>query len=240
MEKRYNVIYTGKIHPDATQSDVVDKVSSLFKISKEKAGLFVTSQKPRIIKKDIPLDIAKKYKNKLIRIGLKIDLKKISHKPSSQSISTNTIKSHKNDAKLKPSKLYSPRQIAFGTFFGGPLAATYFLKNNFDTLDKENYSKKTIIIGLTVSIVLIALMPFIPEGHPSVTINLTLLYLFPVMFVVKRHQLTKEEILESFEYSFQSNWKVLGMISVWLAVYFAVAVLFMFVLELAGITHVLD
>ena len=131
------------------------------------------------------------------------------------------------------SEIYSPIQIAAGTYLGGPLAAIYFLKGNFDTLGKDEYSNKTILIGSIFSIILIAVIPFIPENTPNSLIPF--LYLTPVMMVVKNYQLTKKEILESSEYSFQSSWKVFGMSLVWMLVFLVVAITYMFVLDSAGV-----
>lgn len=132
-------------------------------------------------------------------------------------------------------KMYSPRQIAIGTFFGGPLAAIYFLKGNFDTLGKDELSKKTMLIGSVVAIFLIAIMPFVPESTPNSVIPI--LYLIPVIMLVKSHQLTKVEISESTEFSFQSSWKVFGMSLVWMFVFLIVAVAFMFALDVTGVVN---
>ena len=90
------------------------------------------------------------------------------------------------------SKMYSPTQIAVGTYLGGPLAAIYYLKINFDTLGKEKLSQQTTVMGALITILLIAVMPFIPASTPNSLIPI--LYLIPVMMLVKDHQLTKEEI----------------------------------------------
>jgi hypothetical protein len=130
-------------------------------------------------------------------------------------------------------KIYTPNQVALGSYLGGPLAAIYFLKGNFDTLGKDALSKKTILIGTLISIVLLSLMPFIPESTPNSLIPL--LYLIPAIIVVKKFQLSKQEIFESPEFSFQSNWKVFGMSLAWLFAFLVVAMGFMFVLESVGI-----
>jgi hypothetical protein len=48
---------------------------------------------------------------------------------------------------MDKSKIYSPNQVGLGTFFGGPLAAVYFLKKNFDAVDNSATAEKTVIIG---------------------------------------------------------------------------------------------
>lgn len=133
----------------------------------------------------------------------------------------------------KLNKVYSPIQIGVGTYLGGPFAAIYFLKGNFDTLGKKELSKKTLQIGLAVSLLIIAITPFVPEGTPNILIPM--LYLIPVIMVVKNHQMTKEEIINSDDYEFQSSWKVFGMSIVWLLLFFAITILFILVLESAGV-----
>ncbi len=130
-------------------------------------------------------------------------------------------------------KMYSPNQISIGTYLGGPFAAIYFLKRNFDALNKEDLSKKTMQTGIFFSIIILAIMPFIPENTPNILIPM--LYLIPVMMVVEKHQMKKAEILESSEYDFQSNWKVFGMSIVWLFAFLVVAIILLTVLESAGV-----
>lgn len=63
-------------------------------------------------------------------------------------------------------RLYSPRQIAIGSLFGGPLAAVYVLKKNFDPLDNESGSKQTLIYGGLFLAVILLSAPFLPDNFP--------------------------------------------------------------------------
>ncbi len=74
MQKRYRVIYTGKLDPKANFEHAVERVSSSFNISKDKAVSFLSSDRPRVIKKNLSLDQAKKYRSALTGIGLNIKL----------------------------------------------------------------------------------------------------------------------------------------------------------------------
>ncbi len=136
------------------------------------------------------------------------------------------------------SKIYSPNQIAIGTFLGGPLAAIFFLKRNFDTLGKEELSKQTLKIGLVVSLIIIAILPYLPEATPSILIPM--LYLFPTIMVVKTFQISKDEIMNAEEYSFQSSWKVFGISLGWMLVFLVASILFMFLLESVGMLNLDD
>jgi len=130
-------------------------------------------------------------------------------------------------------KMYSPVQVGVGTFLGGPIAAIYFLKTNFDTLGKATLSKKTLQIGVMLTFVLILAMPFIPDSVPNNIIPI--MYLIPVIMTVKNHQLTKEQILNSDEYSFQSNWKVVGHMIGWMLLFFVISMAFIMALDTMGI-----
>ncbi len=136
------------------------------------------------------------------------------------------------------SKIYSPNQVALGTFLGGPLAAIFFLKHNFDTLGKEELAKQTLQIGIMASLVIIAVLPYLPEATPSMLIPM--LYLFPTIMVVKTFQITKDEIMSAEEYSFQSSWKVFGLSLAWMLAFLVAAVLFMFLLESVGMLNLDD
>ena len=87
-------------------------------------------------------------------------------------------------------KLYTPVQVGIGTYIGGPFAAMYFLKGNFDVLDKPELSKKVIAIGIAFSIVLFAALPFVPENVPNNVIPI--MYLVPVLLMMKKSSANKE------------------------------------------------
>jgi hypothetical protein len=130
------------------------------------------------------------------------------------------------------SKMYSPTQIGVGTFLGGPIAAIYFLKTNFDTLGKTALSKKTLQIGVMLTFALILALPFIPDSVPNNIIPI--MYLIPVIMIVKNYQLTKEQILNSDEYAFQSNWKVVGHMIGWMLLFFVISMAFFMALDSMG------
>lgn len=118
-------------------------------------------------------------------------------------------------------KLYSPTQVGLGAFFGGPFAAIYFLKGNFDALQEFEFSRRVAIIGAVACVVMLAVIPFLPDNVPN---NLfPLFYLIPTVLTVKKYHPTKKEIQASERYSFQSSWKVLGLSIMWTFVFFFVS-----------------
>ena len=74
MEKRYTLVYMCKLQPNVEMPDVVEKMSALFQISTDKTKKFLSSDKPLVIKRDLTREIAKKYEEKLIQIGLQVKL----------------------------------------------------------------------------------------------------------------------------------------------------------------------
>lgn len=117
---------------------------------------------------------------------------------------------------------YTPRQIQSATFFGGPLAAAYILKKSFESVNKKDLATKSFYICLLGSALLIALLPYLPEKTPSNVI--TLVYFLPVVFLIKKQYLTKEEIVASEEYQCESTWKVWGISLAGIVMFFASAI----------------
>ncbi|WP_221932910.1 hypothetical protein [Thalassotalea sp. PS06] len=106
-------------------------------------------------------------------------------------------------------KIYSPTQVAVGTFLGGPVGLMYFLMSNFGTLQKHDSKQKTLYAGIGLIVLLLLTMPFLPDDFPS--LPFTVAYVIIARYVADNQQMKKQEIVESDNYVFQSNWKVLGM-----------------------------
>ncbi|WP_166114244.1 hypothetical protein [Pseudoalteromonas sp. Z9A5] len=105
--------------------------------------------------------------------------------------------------------VYSPGQIIAATFIGGPLAAAYFLKKSFESINKNDLAKKTFYGYLILSAIIIVILPFLPDETPNMLIPIA--YLIPMIVILKEHYLTKTQISDSEEYAFESNWKVFGV-----------------------------
>ncbi|MDX1491700.1 MAG: hypothetical protein R3332_10455 [Pseudohongiellaceae bacterium] len=132
-------------------------------------------------------------------------------------------------------KLYSPNQILLGTLLGGAFAAIYFLTENFDVLGKDNLSKKVLTVGLTLTLGLLIALLFLPENTPSILIAIFIL--FPTLALTRKHSPTKQQIIDSEEYVFQSWWKTLGMTVAWFA---AFMVSFFILVILAGLSGIVE
>jgi len=67
-------------------------------------------------------------------------------------------------------KLYTPLQIWLGIYFGGPLAAIYFLINNFVSLNKIRSAQFTFFLGGAVSTLTYVYLLLISDLHPVLLI----------------------------------------------------------------------
>ncbi len=123
--------------------------------------------------------------------------------------------------------IYSPRQIQVATFLGGPFAAAYFLKTSFESINKQALASKSFILSLIGSVIIIGILPFLPEKMPNNVIPL--LYLIPVVVLLKKHYFTKEEILESEDYQIESSWKVFGISLVSVVLYGTIALSYLWI-----------
>ncbi|MBU2879465.1 MULTISPECIES: hypothetical protein [Aliiglaciecola] len=103
--------------------------------------------------------------------------------------------------------IFSPNQITLGAFIGGPLAAVYFLYQNFSALNQFDKAQQTLRWGLSLCLVFICLLPIIPENFPNTVIPIV--YCIVARQIAEKHQCSKQQIIESDLFRFQSNWRVL-------------------------------
>ena len=131
---------------------------------------------------------------------------------------------------LDRTKLYSPNQVAAAAFFGGPIAAIYVLWQNFRTMGNDHAARQTIWIGAGLFILLLAVLPFLPESFPNSALPAG--YTVAAFTIAHTYQMSKAAISGSEQYAFQSNWKVAG-----LAVMFLVATAAVIFIELLALDH---
>lgn len=107
---------------------------------------------------------------------------------------------------MKENRVFSPNQVLLGTFFGGILAAIYFIMQNYEVLQKAKEAKNTLVYGLLATFVLIVITFFLPDniGATPITIGIAV----GAHQIVSSYQFTKQNILTSQEITFHSNWRV--------------------------------
>jgi len=106
-------------------------------------------------------------------------------------------------------RLYSPQQAAGGAFLGGPVGVIYFIWANFRALGNEAAARSTLGYGLLGLVVVLILVVILPEGIPNVPF--TIAYVVIAQQVVTKLQVSKQQIIDTPEYDFHSNWRVLGL-----------------------------
>lgn len=130
-------------------------------------------------------------------------------------------------------KIYSPNQILFGSFWGGPVAVVYFLRNNYISLNNDEYAKKTLIVGSLFILALCGILPFLPENFPNMVIPLA--YSFFAKQLSVTTQLSKEAIENNENHTFESSWKVLGVGTLALLLFLLIVMIVMLILNFIGI-----
>lgn len=110
-------------------------------------------------------------------------------------------------------KFYSQPAILIATFFGGPLAAGYLVKKNYDALGQPDYAKKSLIIGILVTILIMAILFAIPEDIldkiPSAIIPG--IYTLIIYFIVEKLQGKQLKEHKENDGAFHSTWKAVGI-----------------------------
>jgi hypothetical protein len=134
---------------------------------------------------------------------------------------------------MDKTKIYSPNQVAAGSFLGAPGAAVYLLWKNFKSLGNSSAAKRTLAWGSVLIVLLLAALPFIPSNFPNYAIPIA--YTIIARLLAERLQMSKQAIADSEQYQFQSNWNVFGVAIGFLAAFAVVAFVFIFVLIQLGI-----
>ena len=106
-------------------------------------------------------------------------------------------------------KMYSPNQIFAGSFLGGPIAAFYFLRRNYLGLGRVDDALKSLKWGIAIIIVILVVLPFLPEIFPNMVIPLS--YSLMAQQLATSTQLNKSQIIGNGSFTFASNWNVLGI-----------------------------
>ena len=109
------------------------------------------------------------------------------------------------------------------------MAAVYFLRRNFQTLGNPDAARKTLWWGILFNIAITAVIPFLPDRFPNYVLPLA--YSWAAHGIAASKQLSKEAIASSHEFSFASNWRVVGIAlifliatgALWFALFLAMA-----------------
>jgi hypothetical protein len=86
-------------------------------------------------------------------------------------------------------KWNSKAQIGVGTFLGGPIAATFFIAENYKNLGDKSTYQKTLIYGTLATIALFAALFLIPETSKIPSQVFPIAYLVSVNAYIQQFQL---------------------------------------------------
>jgi hypothetical protein len=129
---------------------------------------------------------------------------------------------------MQKKPIYSPNQILLGSLLGGSLAATYFLRKNYLTLDKPSEAKQVLLGGSIFTFLLFTVAVFLPDNFPSAPVPMA--YSWTAYYIAKTYQLDKASIVVSEQFTFHSNWRVFGLAIANLLLLFIVALPYIFLL----------
>lgn len=110
-------------------------------------------------------------------------------------------------------KFYSQKAIGIATFIGGPLAAGYLIRENYNTLNKPNEGKKSLITGVISTILLFGGIFLIPEAIMDKVPNqlLPLFYTGIIYLIVEKIHGKILNKHKEFSNEFFSSWKAAGI-----------------------------
>ena len=106
-------------------------------------------------------------------------------------------------------KFYSQRAIGIATFFGGPLAACYLVRENYLVLNKPDEAKKALLYGLLATVAVLGFILLTPEDVMEKIPNqiFPLIYTAVIYYVVESTQGETLKLHEKFGNEFISGWK---------------------------------
>lgn len=133
---------------------------------------------------------------------------------------------------MQRTPLYSSRQIGIGALLGGPLAATFMLRGNFLGLQRAQEARRTVIIGILATILVLALAIFLPIPRFMNSV-IPISYAVIAQTIAHHYGFSHQRILLSSDFVKQSHWKVLGVSAVFLALTFAISIPVLMALLLA-------
>lgn len=120
-------------------------------------------------------------------------------------------------------RIYTSSQVALGSLFGGPIAALFFIHQNFQALRKNREASLTLMLGAIAIVAFLLTLPFLPENFPGLVIPLA--YTLLATSAARHWHPSKETIASGKQYDFQPNWRVCftALVALFLIVLMAVA-----------------
>lgn len=120
-------------------------------------------------------------------------------------------------------KLFTQRAIAIATYFGGPLAAGYLVKKNYEAYDQSEKGKKAFIIGIISTILIFAGIFSIPEHIIDKIPNalIPVIYTGIIYLIVEKIQGQRIKEHKKSGGEFYSAWKATGIGAIFMVILLA-------------------
>ena len=139
----------------------------------------------------------------------------------------------KPEGGIEIKKMYSPTQVAVGTFVGGPLTIAFLMGANFNALGRSDLKTKTWLWVLAGTVLMVTISMFLPSNIGGIPVSGALAVL--AYQLTNSKQLSKVDIETAIDYEFQSNWRVFGFSLLAILLVFVFAIMVIVPLDMAGL-----
>lgn len=121
-------------------------------------------------------------------------------------------------------KLFSQRAITIATYFGGPAAAGYLVKKNYESYNQTEKGKKAFIIGIISTILLFVGIFSIPEHIIDKIPNALIPAIYTGIIYVIVEKIQGQRLKEHKEMGgeFHSGWKATGIGAIFMVILIAI------------------
>ena len=130
----------------------------------------------------------------------------------------------------KEKKFYSQNAISITTFFGGPIAAGYLIRENYKNLDKEKAGFNALMLSIVSTLLLLSGVFLIPEDILDKIPNALFPFIIStaIYFIVEKIQGKELKLHKENGGQFYSAWRAagIGLISIILLFVFIAIVAF--------------
>ena len=106
-------------------------------------------------------------------------------------------------------KLYSVKQVYWGTFLGGPLAGGFMIAENFNRLGDKVKSRNTWAITILTTVLIFGLIIFIKQASNFPGYIIPLGYLIATRYMVQKFQGEAIDAHLQDEGELYNNWRTL-------------------------------
>lgn len=121
-------------------------------------------------------------------------------------------------------KLFSQKAIAIATYFGGPAAAGYLVKKNYDAYNQSDKGKIAFIIGIVSTLLIYAGIFSIPEQIIDKIPNVLIpgIYTLIIYYIVEKIQGQWLNQHKKSGGEFYSGWKATGIGAIFMVILLAI------------------